>query len=154
MGGSTSNLSGDAAEYVDAHNAVRAAVEQPSNYPGAWEPLPPVTWSEELAASAQAWAQQLSGSCQLQHASAGDFGENIAGGSNLSPAGAVEMWASEEAGYSFNPSYRFVAGHYTQIVWRDSTTIGCGEAECSNGRMVIIVCRYSPPGNMIGAQPY
>ena len=38
----------DAQAYVDAHNAVRAALQKPAGYSGPWTPLPPVTWSDEL----------------------------------------------------------------------------------------------------------
>lgn len=148
-------LSGDAAAYVNAHNAVRAAVVEPANYPGTWQPLPPVTWSEQVAASAQEWANHLrdTQNCNLVHDTGSGYGENLAGGWQLSPEVAVELWAEEKETYTYNPRYQFVSGHYTQIVWRDSTTIGCASASCSENQSVI-VCRYSPPGNVIGQQPY
>jgi len=81
------------------------------------------------------------------------FGENLAGGGGLTPSGAVDLWASEKDQYVFDPTYDFVAGHYTQIVWRDSIEIGCGIATCAGARSVAS-CRYHPPGNVIGQQPY
>ena len=36
-------------------------------------------------------------------------------------------------------------GHFTQLVWKGSTQIGCGVASC--GGQNFWVCRYSPPGN-------
>jgi pathogenesis-related protein 1 len=144
-------------EYVRAHNEVRAALEEPPNYPGTWEPLPPVTWSDEVADGAREWAQHLADTndCDLEHSSGTGYGENLAGSSgSLSPATAVALWASEEEDYTFDPVYRFDAdtGHYTQIVWRESIAIGCGSARC--GSATVICCRYSPPGNFIGNQPY
>ena len=44
------------------------------------------------------------------------------------------------------------AGHYTQMVWRDTTRLGCGEAQCKG--MLMVVCNYDPPGNYIGQKPY
>ncbi len=145
----------EAVEFVTAHNAVRAAVTEPADYPGVWEPLPPVTWSEAVSASARTWAYHLrdANGCALEHEIGGVYGENLAGGGGLTPSGAVDMWASEKDQYVFDPTYDFVAGHYTQLVWRDSTEIGCGIATCAGGSSVIS-CRYHPPGNVIGQQPY
>ena len=38
--------------------------------------------------------------------------------------------------------------HYTQIVWRGTTRFGCALA--SNARDDYLVCRYTPPGNVVG----
>ena len=42
-----------------------------------------------------------------------------------------------------------VNGHFTQIVWKSTTQIGCGRATCNiNGQMgTHWVCRYAPAGN-------
>jgi uncharacterized protein YkwD len=146
----------DAQSYVDAHNAVRAAVEEPAGYAGTWRPLAPVTWSESAAAGAQEWANHLASEldCGLEHAGAKGYGENLAAGTNLSAKGAVELWASEKKNYVYAKSYEFSTntGHYTQIVWRDSTQIGCASAKCS--RSTVVVCRYQPQGNFLGAAIY
>ena len=36
-----------------------------------------------------------------------------------------------------------------QIVWKDTTHVGCGLARCGSG--VMVTCRYAPPGNVLGA---
>jgi uncharacterized protein YkwD len=157
-GGQTSSPvtsgSPNAQAFVDAHNAVRAAVQEPAGYTGSWQPLPPVSWSDDVAATAQAWADNLKNnmSCELQHASGTGYGENLAGGTHLSPQSAVELWASEEKNYTYSPKYEFTndTGHYTQIVWRKSTHIGCASAACPGSN--VVVCRYDPPGNYIGQQ--
>lgn len=154
--GSTSTPVGsdfpDAQVYVDAHNAVRAAVEKPSSYQGTWAPLPPVSWSDEVAATAQEWANHLKDTmnCGLEHADGTGYGENLAAGSNVGAQRAVDMWAGEKKNYSYSPEYVFMGntGHYTQIVWRESTKIGCASASC--GGSSVVVCRYDPPGNFIG----
>lgn len=144
--------------YVDAINAVRASVTEPSNYAGTWAALPNVTWSDTVAASAQGWANHLASSgCKLEHASNIGYGENLAMGTRLTAASAVAMWASEVDKYTWSPTYSAAdfnagSGHYTQLVWRASVQIGCGVATC--GTSVIVSCRFSPPGNSLGQSVY
>jgi hypothetical protein len=144
-----------AREFVDAHNAVRAGVRAPAGHEGPWVPLPPMEWSDEIAGVAQAWADHLheDGKCRLQHSDA-RLGENLAIGKDLSIDQAVTMWAAEGERYRFNPVYEFEipTGHYTQLVWRTSTRLGCGIAHC--GHTTVMVCNYSPAGNYIGKPPY
>ncbi|KAF6026089.1 CRISP3 [Bugula neritina] len=37
-------------------------------------------------------------------------------------------------------------GHYTQMVWAETTRIGCGVQTC-NGSTPFYVCNYGPSGN-------
>lgn len=158
-GGSPAASPSAASQYVDAINAVRAAVTQPSGYAGTWAALPGVAWSDTVAASAQAWASNLADhqSCALQHESQQTYGENLAMGTSLSPAQAVALWAGEKSLYTWSPTYSLAdfnagSGHYTQLVWRKSSQVGCGSASC--GKTVVISCRFSPPGNVIGQAVY
>ena len=49
-----------------------------------------------------------------------------------------------------------VPSHFTQVVWKASTQVGCAEAQCSGifaasfGLAKYFVCEYSPQGNVIG----
>jgi len=54
--------------------------------------------------------------------------------------------------YTYN--YRFIAGHYSQVVWADSYAVGCGITKCSSGLSPIYACNYGPPGNYIGSAMY
>jgi uncharacterized protein YkwD len=139
--------------FVDAHNDARAAATPP---PPA--PLPPMQWKDELAAFATDWAL----GCVFEH-SGGPYGENLAlfSAPSTTPADVVEAWASEVADYDYArkrcaPGAQ--CGHYTQVVWRDSTGVGCGVAACDGvigfGAGMLFVCSYDPPGNFIGQQPY
>ncbi len=132
-----------------AHNAARCGVDTPS-------PLPPLAWSTTVAETAQAYAEVLaSQGCNLQHSS-GPYGENLAAGSgSLSPQTVVDLWMSEEPCYPPGGTLNdcsCTCGHYTQIVWRDSTELGCGVANCQGGQ--VWVCNYNPPGNFIGQPAY
>jgi pathogenesis-related protein 1 len=48
-------------------------------------------------------------------------------------------------------------GHYTAMVWRSTTSVGCGVGSCvkSDGLHVDFwVCNYAPAGNYVGKAPY
>jgi pathogenesis-related protein 1 len=131
---------------VAAHNQYRAEVS-----------VPPLVWSAEVAASAQAWADQLASTRSFHHSNS-RYGENIWAGT----AGAysldemVTSWGDEKANFEYgtrsNSRNGGVVGHYTQIIWRNSTEVGCGLA--SGGGTDYFVCQYNPPGNYVGQQPY
>ncbi|KAF0908319.1 hypothetical protein E2562_024733 [Oryza meyeriana var. granulata] len=139
-------------DYVDPHNAARADVG-----------VGPVTWDDAVAAYAESYAEQRRGDCQLQHSdSGGKYGENIfwgSAGSDWSAADAVSSWVSEKQWYDHDSNSCSApegssCGHYTQVVWRNSTAIGCARVVCDNDAGVFICCNYSPPGNYVGQPPY
>ena len=51
------------------------------------------------------------------------------------------------------------AGHWTQVVWKGTTQVGCAVATCNNifpakyGPAKYYVCEYYPQGNIIGQFP-
>ena len=66
----------------------------------------------------------------------------------------VDSWGSEMKNYDYaGNSCHGVCGHYTQVVWKSTTEVGCGTAVCGN-KAQIWVCRYAPSGNMAGQRPY
>jgi hypothetical protein len=140
-----------------AHNTVRAGVTTST-------PLPEVAWSSELAEVAQAYAEHLSSSCELVH-SHGQYGENLAlfSGRHATADTVVSLWADEGKCWTPGPFMKGDAcsstcsacGHYTQLVWRDTTLVGCGVADCQGtGQRELWVCNYDPPGNFIGENAY
>lgn len=128
--------------------------------------VPDLKWLDDLAASAQKWADQLTKSgCTVKH-STSKHGENIywagaAQGSDgsssmqeISEQNVVDAWGNEVKGYDYTTnSCHGVCGHYTQVVWKSTTEVGCGMAVCSD-KAQIWVCQYSPRGNMVGEKPY
>lgn len=149
------------ADLVALHNRVRKEVG-----------VGPVTWSPELATFAQAWADELARTGTFKHRprEAGPwqqkYGENIAylqgEGADAVVVKGAEMWYAEKKDYTPGTPIpadfsTFKAGHYTQMVWRDSTTLGAGKATILTGDLKgarVLVGNYKPPGNMIGQTPY
>ncbi|MBK7858440.1 MAG: metallophosphoesterase [Archangiaceae bacterium] len=144
-------------ELVAAHNAVRARA-MPTPSPA----LPLLTWSDAAAAVAADWAAR----CSFAHnpAISGIYGENIfaASSSAFSPTAVVENWAEEIIDYDYVSNHcASVCGHYTQIVWRTTSAVGCASTVCTRNSpfggqapWLFWVCDYEPPGNVNGQRPY
>uniref|UniRef100_A0A672YVF4 Im:7150988 n=1 Tax=Sphaeramia orbicularis TaxID=375764 RepID=A0A672YVF4_9TELE len=87
---------------------------------------PPVKYNEELNAAAQKWADHMLQINTLQHSDTKD-GENV-----------FSSWSSE----TLNPT-----GHFTQVVWKETTEVGVGVA--TDGNKLFVVGQYRPAGNMV-----
>ncbi|XP_078358777.1 uncharacterized protein LOC144643408 isoform X1 [Oculina patagonica] len=116
--------------------------------------VPSLKWSPALSKDAQAWAEKLSRNSELRHASKEERkfkGENICRMSNhYDVSDAVKIWYSEINSYKYNsPGFSIDTGHFTQIVWRDTTEVGVGTCKSRDGRLMYIVARYNPAGNVL-----
>ncbi|CAL4969401.1 unnamed protein product [Urochloa decumbens] len=136
-----------AQEFLDLQNAARAEVG-----------VAPLSWDDTVAAYARTYAAERKGDCELLH-SGGLYGENIfwgSAGANWTAADAVSAWVSEKQSYncSDNSCGGQSCGHYTQVVWANTTTVGCATVTCDGRNGVFIVCEYDPPGNLVGQRPY
>lgn len=136
-----------------AHNAERAAVG-----------VSPLRWNTHLQAAAQQWANHLAATRSFRHAPESDAdpqGENLWAGTrgHYALEDMVEAWSREKRFYRHGtfPAISTTGrvedvGHYTQLVWRDTSQVGCATA--SAGGEDILVCRYSNPGNYVGEKPF
>lgn len=136
------------------HNAARAAAG-----------VAPLVWSDALAAHAAAYAGELARTGRFAHAvqpqGRGRQGENLWTGTRgaYSYDEMAGHWIGERRDFvnavtpNFSRTGRWQdVAHYTQIVWRGSTAIGCALA--SNRTDDYLVCRYAPPGNVVGQRAF
>ncbi|PQM33133.1 pathogenesis-related protein 1 [Prunus yedoensis var. nudiflora] len=134
-------------DYLTPHNIARAAVN-----------VGPLSWDEKLASYAQKIAIQRIDDCNLVR-SGGPYGENLAMSTDqrgLSGMDAVNLWVAEKADYNYKSNSCAdgkVCGHYTQVVWSNTTRVGCAKVWCNSGG-TLIGCNYDPPGNYVGQKPY
>jgi hypothetical protein len=70
----------------------------------------------------------------------------------------LALWTAEKAHYAGGvidcdaAEADFDAfGHYTQMIWRGTTRIGCAIASDPRGQ--VLACRYWPAGNVCGFKP-
>ena len=138
-----------ALRFVEIHNRVRSGVG-----------VAPLVWDSALAAGADRWAAELARTGRFEHSPRAlrpGQGENLWMGTR-GAYGVDQMvgsWIGE--GRWFRPGvFPNVSrsgdwsrvGHYTQMIWRGSTRVGC--ALRSSARYDFLVCRYAPAGNIIG----
>jgi len=137
------------AESLAAHNEERKAYG-----------LPALKWSAKLTQSAKAYSQVQARTGTTSHSTGRvDVGENLAWGSGKS-VGVPYLagrWLAERKYFikgkdfpncSNSGSWHDVA-HYTAMMWRKTTEVGCGLTKSSSG-MNYYVCHYSPRGNTNG----
>lgn len=110
----------------------------------------------QLVRFAKKRAERLAQIGALVHESGGR-GENLAWWWSSAPnsysqpcADVVKSWYDEVHQYDFNnPGFNSDTGHFTQVVWKGTTRIGCAQlASAEDG--VYTVCNYMQPGNVYG----
>jgi len=109
-----------------------------------------LVWNDTSARFGSAWA----GKCVFKH-TGGPTGENLAAGYANATA-SVDGWGTERESYDWSkPGFGEKTGHFTQLVWRNTTSVGCGVAAC-NGKDgtpgYYVVCEYYPAGNIVGSE--
>lgn len=138
-----------AGRLLAAHNAERARVG-----------VAPLRWDDRLALSAAAYGPTLARMGRLQHspkAARPGQRENLWMGpvGRSSPESMVGQWIAERRLFragtfpdvSTTGHWNHVA-HYTQLVWRTTTHVGCAIHRAVGWEYLI--CRYAPPGNIDG----
>jgi hypothetical protein len=160
--GTTPVNNGTGNQSADFVNSILAVHNRERNAVG----VPALVWSNELASDAKAWVEHIAATGEFAHdPNRQGEGENMWKGGTcegrcpdyFSTADKVQSWVDEKKDYHggvLTPENWYPTGHYTQMVWRDTTHVGCAAANGKDGNWDYLVCRYSPPGNYMGQKPY
>ncbi len=167
---STIDQASDEALVLDKHNELR-------EYLG----LPYLSWSDQVAKDAQNYADTLASNGKFEHDKGsytnGPYGENLYSvkksfSYEATLLEAVESWAAEIDFYNYEDNSCSVSpsspksiglipystcGHYTQIIWKDTSYVGCAKARYKTGSFkngYVVVCKYKKPGNIVSQKPY
>lgn len=134
---------------VAGQDLVKAVINSTNFFRGTFQ-ASPVSWNSTLASYASDYADN----CVFKH-SGGPYGENLAVGYGT-VALAIDAWAAEEGQYNWGrQGFSESTGHFTQLVWKNTTSVGCGLVQCDNqagdgAKGPYLVCEYFPPGNVQG----
>ena len=124
---------------------------------------PDLAWDDGLAST----AGEIAASCVYAHDTSkggGGYGQNIAAGVEPANISAIitDLFYNGEVGW-YDGLYGQAQpdmtnfehwGHFSQIVWKDTTHVGCATQHCSNGLANVgsdvapyfTVCNYKNPG--------
>lgn len=132
-----------------------------------------LTWDATLAQ----YALNTANTCKFAHdmnQGGGGYGQNLAswGGTGSLEGTRVKTAASGVTNQWYNGEMELFQGlygqsepssmsgfegwgHFTQLVWKDTTKVGCATVQCAPGTVLSFqswytVCNYNPPGNFAG----
>ncbi|XP_074649489.1 uncharacterized protein LOC141904739 [Tubulanus polymorphus] len=131
---------------LEMHNALRQKEEGGLN---------DLEWNNKLARR----SKQLAKKCKWAHSGDAERGENIWSGQLYSQmVDATQNWYGEKPDWSFqnkNCTEGKDCGHYTQVVWKTTTAVGCAFNYCEGLKYpILLFCQYTPNGNIKGQNPY
>lgn len=116
-----------------------------------------LAWNATLATFAKNYGSR----CKFAH-SGGPYGENLAAGvgGGYTVTTGFNSWANEAAKYNWNaPGFSAATGHFTAVVWKATTQVGCAAVQCQDGTIfsgmggrasTYVLCEYMRPGNVVG----
>lgn len=137
--------------YTNSNNFTTTMLNY-TNYYRYLHSVPFLEWNDSVASYAADYAQKCVWEHNPQLGQIG-FGENLAQGyGNVSSA--VAAWYDEVSMYSFGNSptgFSEATGHFSQLVWKSSVSVGCGWTDCQGKgdiEGVMLVCDYYPAGNV------
>merc|ERR1711963_18681 len=155
-------------EILDYHNRLRSRVASGQISQPPASDMMELSWDQELAAVAQAHADQ----CKFRHDCADcrrvdrfKVGQNLYQSYNTRQVGpnwikAIDSWFNEINQFpsSSVKSFQFnhKTGHYSQMVWGSTTRIGCGSIlyRSKKFNVRLYTCNYGEAGNILRRKMY
>ncbi|KAK0183395.1 hypothetical protein PV327_001441 [Microctonus hyperodae] len=158
---------------LDYHNELRQKVASGAEIRGinGSQPAGNITnlkWDEKAAEIAQRWANQ----CLFSHDNCRNYdgvriGQNIGFKASTNHirnfSDIIQYWYDEVEEFDYNlisnyqHTRKHITFHYTQLIWGNTTHVGCGGVRYKNTRGLYsthFVCNYRPAGNQIGDAVY
>ena len=130
----TSSTTGDTTDDDTTTNSTSCSTTPPStmsdlltrhNYYRTMHQAGDICWDASLASHAQQDSSSI-GCGAMVHAQGEGVGENLMNGQTTGTAAAVDGWYSEISQYDWSdPGFKNTTGHFTQVVWKGSTSLGC-----------------------------
>ncbi|KAI6784725.1 uncharacterized protein J7T54_007818 [Emericellopsis cladophorae] len=146
------SIPSDEPSYKD-FDTFTSAILNSTNHYRAQHNASALSWNDTLQDFAEDYLDDSS--CKMEH-SGGPYGENLAIGYSNATA-AVEAWGDEREEYDFEDGeFDKSTGHFTQLVWKDTDSVGCGRKLCTEddeGADITgwyVACEYWPRGNVEG----
>ncbi|ODV59694.1 PR-1-like protein, partial [Ascoidea rubescens DSM 1968] len=137
-------------EMIDAHNQKRRLHQD----------VPDLVWNQTVYEFAQSYADNYTcpDNLELVHSTSSGYGENLAAGFRNSSL-VVDAWYNEIDDFQYDRIDQYddgtllqnsdpdrPIGHFTQLIWKDSTQLGCAYKQCPN--YIYYTCNYYPRGNL------
>jgi len=112
---------------------------------------------EGLCRKAAEYAEYLANTDTFEHSGDPDNGENLYWSWSSDPRWVVEGEEPVRSWYDESKEYDYTrepvsadTGHFTQLVWSDTTKLGVGVTQSSKTGKFYVVMKYFPPGNYVG----
>ncbi|XP_055788475.1 peptidase inhibitor 16-like [Salvelinus fontinalis] len=147
----------DAETLMELHNSYRGQVVPSATY------MRKVKWDEKLKILAEGYAVKCTWE-QNPDLELLNTGENLfVSNEPLDLNMTMEEWFLEHLDYDYNDNScqdDKMCGHYTQMVWADSHSVGCAAHRCdtmeglSSEKVTFLVCNYYPKGKFKDEKPY
>lgn len=142
---------------LEAHNSIRLEYG-----------LPVLIWDAKLEKKAQEWANAIAKNGTFSHSSSsfrGGVWENLymysLFGQKVISSGSDATYSWIDEGWNYNYSsnsctWWAVCWHFTQIIWKTTKRIGCGQSTRKIWKTTNIywICHYDPAGNIVWEKPY